>query len=253
MPRSIAHLKRLLRDQLQSIATPETKEWFENYTKNQERYLGVKTPSVEKIVIALASETSEAMARDLYLSLIKCPYTEDKLAGMTLYQKKLVRSSSKDWQQDLTSIRQTVEGGYISWWNTCDWLCVRVLGRIIAEHKEPAAKVIASWIDSENLWLKRMSLVSFVNHAKKGDLLFAGNRKLLFRNAKRLVRSSEHFHQTAEGWVFREVYKGDAVAATQFIIEHKKYFSREGLRYAVERMPEKERRLMLSREATDEC
>ena len=248
----IASYEKKLRAQLRSIATPETKNWFESYTKHRERYIGVKTPAVEKIVVALATTLTESTARELSLSLLQRPYTEEKLAGMILYQKRLIKSSANNWKHDLRSIRDAVEAGYISWWNTCDWLCVRVLGRIIAEHKEPAARIIAGWIEADNLWLRRMSLVSFVNHAKKGDQLFAGNRKLILRNAKLLVQSSERFHQTAVGWVIREVYKDDAVTATQFIVEHKKYFSREGLRYATEKMPDKERKRMLSRGPKDE-
>jgi 3-methyladenine DNA glycosylase AlkD len=242
----IARYKKQLRTQLKRIAKPETKAWFEAYMKHQERYLGVKTPAVEKTIITLAAQLSNQISQKLCFSLLESPFTEEKLAGMILYQKKLIKNSSSSWQQDLKSIKKITEAGYISWWNTCDWLCMRVLGRIIAEQGKHAALLVSSWIDSDNLWLKRMSLVSFVNHAKKGDQLFKGNQKIILTNAQRLVLSSERFHQTAVGWVIREVYKGDPKTAQQFIVRNQSHFSREGLRYAIEKMPEAERKRILA-------
>ena len=86
-----AQYEKKLRAQLRSIATPATNSWFETYTKHRERYIGVKTPAVEKVVVALATTLTEATARQLSLSLLRRPYTEEKLAGMILYQKRLIK------------------------------------------------------------------------------------------------------------------------------------------------------------------
>jgi len=240
--------KKQLRKELKRISDPKTKLWFESYMKHKERYIGVKTPAVERIVILLAEEMSDVTARKLSLSLLESPYTEEKLAGMILYQKKLIKNRTTVWRKDLGAIKKAVEAGHVSWWNTCDWLCVRILGRVIAEQGRQAALEIAAWIESDNLWLRRMSLVSFVNHAKKGDRLFAGNTNMILANAKLLVRSNERFHQTAVGWVIRELYKGNPKVAKRFILQQHKYFSREGLRYAIEKMPEAERKRILTKD-----
>ena len=228
---------KALRKRLLAVATKENREWFESYTKHQERYLGVKTPVVEQLVVELAKKHSAPEIAAAWESLLESPYTEEKLAAMIIYQRYLTRDLKRNWRADLVAIKRLTLNQHIKWWNTCDWMCVRVLGRIILTHGMPAAKQIAAWRSSKNLWLKRMSLVSFVNHARKGDMLFRGNRALILGTAKKVVESPERFHQTAVGWVIREVYKGEAQVAERFIRDNISYFSSEGLRYATEKMP----------------
>ncbi len=122
-----------------------------------------------------------------------------------------------------------------------------MLGRIIDRHGEKAAREIVKWRSAKNPWLKRMSIVAFVGHARKGDKSFEGALKLILDTASVVVKSDHRFHQTGVGWVIREVYKGSPQMAAKFIDRHLKYFSREGLRYAIEKMPEKTRRKYLSR------
>jgi 3-methyladenine DNA glycosylase AlkD len=153
-----------------------------------------------------------------------------------------VKDSERDWEEDLSQLLRTIEDGHIRWWNTADWLAVRVLGRMITHFGGPAAKKISSWEKSENLWARRLSLVAFVNHARKGEASFRGCESLVRSAAAKLVRSPERFHQTAVGWVMREVGKRDPGELKDFIRSHLQYFSAEGFRYAVEKLPATQRK-----------
>jgi 3-methyladenine DNA glycosylase AlkD len=238
-----------LRRRLQEAAEPETKVWFETYMKHQECFIGVKTKLLTTIVKELFHQVPVIQKQQLWPQLLAQPYSEEKLAGIILYDKYLVPFSCDTYQKDLIIIEGLVADGHIKWWNTSDWICLRVLGRIlgfVGQTNKGAAYKAASWCNSDLLWLKRMALVAFVNHAKKGDALFFGAQDLVLQTASTLIKSSERFHQTAVGWVLREVYKGNATVAEQFIITHYISFSREGLRYAIEKMPQERRKQFLA-------
>jgi 3-methyladenine DNA glycosylase AlkD len=238
------------RRELKVLANQDTRAWFEAYMKYREHYIGVKLPVVEKLITSTVKDLGQSELEELWPLFMRQRYTEEKLAGMIIYQKKLLSSVNERWKSDLTAIHDLTQEGHISWWNTCDWMCIRVLSRMLShgdeQNKQRIARAIAGWIKSDNLWLRRMSLVSFVNHAKHGDVLFLGAQKLVLATAAELVRSTERFHQTAVGWVIREVYKGDTSVAEKFISTHIQYFSREGLRYAIEKMPTNKRKKYLT-------
>lgn len=64
-------------------------------------------------------------------------------------------------------------------WNTCDWLCVRVLGPLIERHGEVAARTIAGWRDAAGLWRRRAAVVAFVDLVGRDEEPFPGCRQLV--------------------------------------------------------------------------
>lgn len=81
-------------------------------------------------------------------------------------------------------------------------------------------------------------MVAFVTLARKPDeQVFPGFRDALLDTLAVTVQGQERFAQTGTGWVLREVGKGDADRLTQFVEAHLQHFSREGLRYALEKQP----------------
>jgi hypothetical protein len=56
------------------------------------------------------------------------------------------------------------------------------------------------------------------------------------------------FVQLGTGWVLRELSRADLEGVIEFIKEHYEKFSREGLRYAIEKMDSKTRTILLKYE-----
>lgn len=236
-----------LRRAFRAAANPETKKSYEAYMRYQEEYLGLKAPAVVAISKEIVAPYSAEELDGVWQRLIRSRYAEEKFAGIVIYQMKILKNSDKSWRKDLRSIASLVNGNHVFWWATCDGLAGRVVGKIIAKHKEPAVREVIKWRTAKNLWLRRLSIVSFVGHARKGDALFKGALQMILETAAVVVKSEERFHQTGVGWVIREVYKGKPKVAERFIDEHHRHFSREGLRYAIEKMPEKKRKKYLTR------
>jgi len=70
----------------------------------------------------------------------------------------------------------------------------------------------------------------------------------IIRICSTCVKSSERFVQLGNGWVLRELSRADLNLVVNFIKENYKKFSREGLRYAIEKMDNKLRTKLMKYE-----
>jgi 3-methyladenine DNA glycosylase AlkD len=89
--------------------------------------------------------------------------------------------------------------------------------------------------------MQRMAAVSFVWLARHGNVT-----NEVLRVCKSTVRNPERFTQLGTGWVLRELWLVEPNRVEKFISENYLYFSREGLRYAIEKMPEGRRKRFLN-------
>jgi 3-methyladenine DNA glycosylase AlkD len=64
---------------------------------------------------------------------------------------------------------------------------------------------------------------------------------------ERVVKNPERFAQLGVGWVLRELSVVDRPRMLRFLSDHHAELSREGLRYAVEKLPPKLRAELLAR------
>lgn len=147
-----------------------------------------------------------------------------------------------DHERDLMELAAVFDDGHLADWNNVDWFAVKVLNRMVQQSGEPCARAISDWSTAANLWRRRASGVAFVSVAKLGDRNFDGFTDMLLQVCDRTVRHRERFAQTGTGWVLRELAKAEPERVLAFVEAHLEHFSREGLRYALEKMPEDERR-----------
>lgn len=100
---------------------------------------------------------------------------------------------------------------------------------------------LRAWAASKNLWVRRMSLLAtfyFIRRNRFGPTLDV---------ARRLLADPHDLIHKATGWMLREVGKRDKAALVEFLRRHAGRMSRTALRYAIERLPERERRAWLKR------
>ena len=71
-------------------------------------------------------------------------------------------------------MRELFEAEHLGNWDSCDWFCVKVLGRMLQASETPQvlADELVSWTTGDHLWLRRARLVAFVNLAPRGDAAF---------------------------------------------------------------------------------
>lgn len=234
---------RQLQQQLDTRANPKTKAWWENYLKHALPFRGVKMADIRSALHAWYQQegvgpgSSAAQQKDFALQLLRESHAEDKLAGILFFQEILLPAGAMAWRTDLPHFARLFQDGAIADWNTCDWLCVKVLGPLAQQEGEACARSIATWRTAGNVWQRRAAGVAFINVAKHGEANFVGFTDLLLQVCAATVTHPERFAQTGTGWVLRELGQAEPERVVRFIESRLSYFSAEGLRYAVEKMP----------------
>lgn len=93
---------------------------------------------------------------------------------------------------------------------------------------------------SKNVWERRIAIVSTLALIRSGDL------NDTFRVAERLLSDEHDLIHKAVGWMLRETGKVSPNDLRKFLKRNYKRLPRTTLRYAVERVPVRERRRMLA-------
>jgi len=231
-----------LHEILQINSNPKTKLWWETYLKGVIPFRGMKMSLIRNSLHfwynkeRIAERFSLKQQKEIAFQLIEEKHTEDKLAGILFLQEILLPQKAIKYKPDLNRISKLFTQGFIDDWNTCDWFCVKFLGPLIKQEGKECAEKIASWKNSSNLWLRRASIVAFVNLAKKGDENFSGFTNLLLDICYATIKHPERFSQTGTGWVLRELSLTSPEKVVSFVQNNISYFSAEGLRYAAEKI-----------------
>ena len=225
-----------LQARLDRASDPATRAWFEGYLKNTIRYRGVKTPVVERIVAdwriesGLADWSSES-GFALACDLIRQRCCEDKLAGILMIQKHLLREL--DGGMLLDSIETLFAEDAVWEWSTNDWLCARILAPAIRRHGMMTAKRIAGWRTSPNLWQRRSAAVSL-----RATVKHAEYHPLITETVACLVPEQERFIQTGVGWLIADLSRHEPGLAAQLVERHFDDLSPEVVRRHLKRLPD---------------
>ena len=230
-----------LRGRLDTVADERTRTWWERYLKGAVPFRGVPMAGVRAAVHALwADQGLRELPRDaqieLALRFFAEPHAEDKLAGVLALAEILADELRLE---DVPRLARPFADGHIDDWSTCDWYCVKALGRFVerADDRRAAAEAIAAWRHSEPLWQRRAAAVSFVNHAPKGDAFFRGFVPLLLEVCEANVRDPARFSQTSVGWLLRELSHAEPEAVAAFVRAHRGGLSAEARRAATAKLP----------------
>ena len=239
-----------LQRRLETRASPETRAWWTRYLRGEAVFRGVRTADIREelhgwyAAESVADEPPETRA-ELARALVREEATEDKLAGMLLFQEVLLPEGAPAWDALVPTFEPLFDEGHLADWNAVDWFCVRVLGPLVARDGEGCGRAVAGWRDADGLWRRRASAVAFVNLAA-GEERFPGMRDEILASCAVLADDPARFSQTGAGWVLRElsVVEPDRVAA--FVEARLDRLSREAVRSAVRKLPEGSRERILA-------
>ena len=160
---------------------------------------GVKTSRIRKIAKKYFKLfKTKGTNRDCLESveeLMSTKVFENQLAGIFLLNLFL-RSSG---EVSISKIRGLI-ARYIDNWATCDTISSEVVARRIVESPE-RAKVLYSWINSTNIWLKRAALVTVIK-LKDGSKNW---QELAFRILVSSRKEKEPILKKAVRWLEREL------------------------------------------------
>lgn len=240
MNASVTHHVSAIQAALDARRTAASARFWNAYMKGAVSFRGVPLPAIRDAVAhhhrAELGATPPEVRRGVAWALLAEPLGDDKLAGVSLLASHLLDELTL---ADLTHLEAAFEAGHLADWNTVDWLCVKVLAPWIRRGLPNPSRAIAvsRWAHASTLWQRRASNVAFVPLAKLGNENFPGFVELMFGTAGITVQCSDRFAQTGVGWLLRELSLADRVRVFAFLKAHAADLTREGMRYAIEKLP----------------
>ena len=208
---------------LESLKNPTNAQAMKKYMKNRFEFLGIKTPerrkALREIVKANAYPNKQDLLR-LSRDLWQKKEREYQYVAMDLLKQRqnLLEPNDMDLLEYLITNK--------SWWDTVDMIASNLLGGLIINYPKKLSS-IEKWRGSDNLWLRRTTLLFQLKYKEKTD------KALLFSLIRQNLGSDEFFINKAIGWALREYSKTDEKAVREFVASTAltKLSQREALKY----------------------
>ena len=221
---------------LKTLATEERRkvnEWFFKTGKGEYGYgdifLGVTAPDIRRI----AKKFSQEISLQELTELIRSPIHEVRLCALIILVNKYKKENSDKiyqyYMDHLTAINN---------WDLVDSSAPYIVGDYLYKHPEKS-KILIDFSHSENLWVRRISIVSTFTFIKNNEF------NTTLKIAKLLLNDNHDLIHKALGWMLREIYKRDERIIKRFLRQNYAQIPRTTLRYAIERMDKEERLLYL--------
>lgn len=215
-------------------------------------FLGIRVPDTRSIVKSIKNQVQIPEMFPEIKKLLYSIWHEVRLCGLLLLEEKmkanLPQKKDSDEVRDLKSrTRKDIAEFYLTHarqannWDLVDLSCQYILGPYIRFSKDDNYEILYNLAESENLWEQRISIVTTLDFIRKGD--FTPTLTI----CDRLLDHQHDLIHKAIGWTLREVGKKDINTLTRYLDKNYSRLPRTSLRYAIERMPESERRLWLTR------
>ncbi len=114
-------------------------------------------------------------------------------------------------------------------WDTLDWICSKLISPLILKNRD-LEKILEVWSESENLWVRRASILAHLKHREGTNTEFLS--KIIFK----LAHEKEFFIRKAIGWILREYSYSNPNWVIEFVKNHEEILSGLSKREALKRI-----------------
>lgn len=191
-----------------------------------DQFVGIRVPVIRKCVREyLQIELNDA------LELLRSPVHEARLLALLIMAAKY-KTAGSPAEQRIVYRSYLDHTEFINNWDLVDSSAEHIVGAYLFERDRRQIYRLAR---SKNLWERRIAVLATFHFIKRQD--FAD----ILAVAEILLNDQEDLIHKAVGWMLREVGKRDRQAEEQFLRKHHQQMPRTMLRYAIERLPEKDR------------
>ena len=210
-----------------------------------DEFLGLKVPQTRAVVKAAAGDTPLSEVPEL----LQCRWHEVRLCGLLILVDKFEKAATKRLVNDPQAIkmRDEIVQMYLRYadrannWDLVDLSAPKIIGHWLlvpsalgdTEYKRQVLDELAA---SDCLWKQRISIVCTWWTSQQGELSWC------WRYAEKHLHHQHDLMHKAVGWMLREMGKRDMNMLRQFLNQYAHEMTRTALRYAIEKMSEKERK-----------
>ena len=243
-----------------------------NYLKNVVKCYGFKSKDLDgclkhnilgnNLVKAYLNDDTEQYV-NLAIELFKGDYFEEKEIAIRMLNKRVKLNNKLQTinEKHLSLLGETVfNNNNIKTWATCDSFCTRVTKVMLEQQMKhnidttPIIKVLTKWNRSKihtcnnnntaqiTNWKQRASCVTFVCLVRRR--WFVETCYDFVTHA--IHHSNERFVQLGSGWLMRELSTINRNRTIKLLYKDYNLWSREGLRYAIEKLNAKDKKQILN-------
>lgn len=193
---------------LAAQADPRLAPDMERYMRGQFEFLGIKSPQLSAITSSFYKENGLPAAGDLETivrDLWSLPQREYQYTASGLISR-MSEQAPEGFTGTLEHLLTTR-----SWWDTVDTLAGHAVGDHFRRWPRARHKYLAKWRRSENLWLRRTTLLFQLNYKEETDF------ELLKELIRENLSSKEFFINKAIGWALRQYSRIDGQGVREFV------------------------------------
>jgi len=210
-----------------------------NYVK-----YGVKVAEIENIVKNIYNKfvCTYQDAIEIFKMLTKSNVEEEKFAAFLFLNR-----FKKNFNEGTIDLFREEYAKHCHTWSHCDSTCVRVIGPFLGKqsNEELAKKTIDEWSNSDNIWIKRASMVILLKITMiRKDF----DEDYVFELVEKMLKYSEaNYIEKGIGWLLKTCSKYKPEVIIDYLSKNKKNLSRLILRYASEKLPKEKQAEILNK------
>ena len=171
--------------------------------------------------------------------LFASPFHEARLCAAIILNHQLSKARTPQERKRIFDFYlKQVRAERVNNWDIVD-VSAPWMGVYLAEVEDPMPLLI-KLTKSKSLWQRRVSMILTFALIRAGDL------EPTITIAELLLKDEQDLIHKAVGWMLREAGKRDVMLLRRFLVEHSHEMPRTMLRYAIERLPERERKQWLT-------
>lgn len=194
-------------------------------------FLGITVPHQRRIARQFADLSLSEVEK-----LLKSRWHEYRLTGILILVNQYQAGTDEQKRKIFTFYCDHLES--VNNWDLVDISAHKIIGDYL---KDKDRQLLYRLADSDNLWFRRLSIISTFAFINDGDL------QETLKLATRLLKDEDDLIQKAVGWAIREVGKKDPSVAKNFLDCYYSEMPRTMLRYSLEKFSPAERQHYLNR------
>lgn len=197
-------------------------------------FLGATVPSTRKVCKEFAQ-----LGLDEIQKLLDSAVHECRLGAVIILSEQYKKAKDDKTRQELYEFYlKNVRAERVNNWDIVDSSAHKILGEYLARKDK---SVLFELARSDSIWQRRVAIISTFAFIDKGEC------SVSLELAELLLHDTHDLIHKAVGWVLREVGKQcDEAILHDFLDTHAHDMPRTMLRYAIERLPESDRKSYLA-------
>ena len=196
-------------------------------------FLGISVPKTRKIAGEYRNLTFDEIEK-----LAKSDFHEVRLCALVILCNQYKKSKDSKKKKAIFDFYMVqVVKGRVNNWDLVD-VSAPTIGQYLAESNN-SMPILRKLSKSKDLWERRIAMIFTFAFLRAGEL------EPTYEIAERLLKDDHDLIHKAVGWMLREMGKRDPYLLRSFLAKHSKVMPRTMLRYSIEKLPERERKMWL--------